>query len=290
METYIESTETYSTPQSCPTHGLDCIVSWRGTHDLGPFLFSYPYPVLYCGNRKTPDMTLIAAVWSPEGFAIAADGFQVETNQPPIYNAQKIFHTPFHNGTGFAYACAGTCRIGFQSGRYFDFFEAVQRVTNDLAFTSFPDDPADYFNEIGRILFEELAYSLADPKVSESKLLFVGYGNGVPIWAELIFSNTGTRFYPHNLALLQKTPRQFMVFAGSTMVYGDMQIAGKLSQPMCLQEAIDMVKEYAMTCVENNTTIEDCTNLGGDVHVASVTKEGFSWVIEPIIDRTEKEV
>jgi hypothetical protein len=234
-------------------------------------------------------MTLIAAVWSPEGFAIAADGFQVmEANQSAQYEAQKIFHTPFHNQGGFAYACSGTCRWNFKSGDYFDFIEATQRATVDLARTPFPNDPADYFNEIGRRLFQDLAYPMAgdidgtsNSGFAESKLIFAGYANGSPVWAQLIFSNTGTRFSPHVLAGLAYSPRQFMVFAGSTTVYADMQVAGKLYQPVNLQEAIHMVHEYAQTCVESSGIIPDCANLRGHVHVATVTKEGFTWIEKP---------
>jgi hypothetical protein len=227
-------------------------------------------------------MTLIASVWSPDGFAISADGLQVEKGKPHKYRAQKIFHTPFRDGSGFAYACSGTCQIGFDSGRSFDFIEETKRVTDDLAVKPFPNEPADYFSAIGKRLFQELAYSLSDPDVSETHLLFVGYGNGTPLWAELIFSNTGTHFYPPELIRMTYSPRQFMVFAGSTIVYGDMQIAGKLSQPTCLQEAVNMVHEYAKTCVESNASVEDCSSLGGHVHVASIKKDGFSWVVEPI--------
>lgn len=270
---------------------FDRVVGWRGSQDPGPFTVPYLYPVLYCGNADSPDMTLIAAVWSPEGFAIAADGFQVETNQPDKYDAQKIFHTPFHDNSGFAYACAGTCRWGFQSGDYFCFIEATQRITDSLARTRFPDDPADYFNEVGERLFQELAFpsggnersgSTLNSGFAETRLLFAGYANGSSLWAELIFSNSGTHFAPHVLARVDHSPRQFMVFAGSNTVYGDMQIAGKLSQPLNLQEAIRMVHEYAQTCIESNTILEDCANLRGHIHVAFVTNEGFSWAIEPI--------
>ena len=265
-----------------PQRKVDSVVSWIGMHDPGPFIIPYPYPVLYCGNKKTPDMTLVAAVWSPEGFAIAADGLQVETHPPMrIENAQKIFYTPFRDGTGFAYACAGTCRIGLRSGRSFDFLEATKRVIDELAGTPFPNNPADYFNEIGKNLFQKLAEFPADVDMPESRLLLAGYASGTALWAELVFSNTGTRFAPPVLALMDYSPRQFMVFAGSNTVYGDMQIAGKLFQPMYLKEAIGMVQEYAQMCIENNTAIEDCTNLGGHIHVATITKEGFTWIKEP---------
>ncbi|MGB0064833.1 MAG: hypothetical protein WBP85_10355 [Terracidiphilus sp.] len=232
-------------------------------------------------------MTLIATVWSPAGFAISADGFQVETNQPSKYYAQKIFHTQFRDDTGFAYACAGTCHVGFRSGRTFDFLEATKRVTDDLAGTPLPNDPADYFREIGNRLFQELVYptdeseSAASSDVAESRLLFVGYANGSPLWAELVFSNTGTRFAPPVLVRVDYSPRYFMIFAGSNTVYGDMQIAGKLFQPIDLSEATRMVHEYAQTCVDSNASIPDCANFGGHIHVATVTKEGFSWAIAP---------
>jgi hypothetical protein len=237
---------------------------------------------LYCGNVESADMTLIASVWSPEGFAISADGLQVETGKPPKYEAQKIFQSSFRNGTGFALACSGTCQIGFGPDRSFDFIERAQWAIDELAAEPFPSEAADYFNEIGQRLFSELAYSISDPEISESRLLFVGYGNGITLWAEIVFSNTGTRFYPPVLARVTRKPRQFIVFAGSTTVYGDMQVAGKLFQPLSLQEAIDMVREYAQTCVESSKSVEDCSNLGGHIHVATVTKDGFKWIVPPI--------
>jgi hypothetical protein len=258
------------------------VISWVGSHDPGPFIFRFPYPCLYRGNVESPDMTLIASVWSPEGFAISADGLQIETGKPPKYDAQKIFHTPFRNDTGFAYACAGAPRFVRPCGQSFDFIRATKLATDDLANEPFPSDPASYFHEIGNRLFRELVDAEADIGLPESKLFLVGYGNGVPMWAELVFSNTGTRFYPPVLAYVTPSPRRFMVFSGSTTVYGDMEVAEKLSQPLNLREATSMVHEYAQTCVTGSASIEDCSNLGGHIHVATITKEGFSWVIEPI--------
>lgn len=270
---------------------LDTVVSWTGSYDPGPFIARFNYPVLYCGNKELPDMTVIPAVWSPEGFAIAADGLQFQTYPPArTDHAQKIFHTPFRDGTGFAYACAGTCHFGFQSGRTFDFLEATKRVTDDLASTPFPDDPADYFNEIGKRLFQELVYpmdgseSATNLDLAESRLLFVGYANGSPLWAELVFSNSGTRFAPPVLARVHYSPRYFLLFAGSNTVFEQMQTAGKLFQPLYLSEAIDMVRTYVQTCVDSNASIPDCANFGGHIHVVTVTKDGFSWAIPPIED------
>jgi len=160
-------------------------------------------------------------------------------------------------------------------------------VTDDLAVKPFPNEPADYFSAIGKRLFQELAYSLSDPDVSETHLLLLDMATEHR-FGRTHFSNTGTHFYPPELIRMTYSPRQFMVFAGSTIVYGDMQIAGKLSQPTCLQEAVNMVHEYAKTCVESNASVEDCSSLGGHVHVASIKKDGFSWVVERLNIRSKR--
>ncbi len=116
---------------------------------------------------------------------------------------------------------------------------------------------------------------------AETRLLFAGYAKGSPLWAELMFSNTGTRFYAPVLTRVTQSPKEFILFAGSKTIYGDMQIAGKISPPFYLNEAVKMVSEYAQMCIENSTVIEDCGNLRGDVHVATITKEKLTWIREP---------
>ena len=219
---------------------------------------------------------------------MVADGFQYQANLPDKFDAQKIFHTPFRDNTGFSYACIGECRLFFESGEQFDFLEATQRITDDLARTPFPNDHLDYFNEIGRRLFRELAFSEGKERSASplsrgfaaSRLVFVGYGNGAPIWTELVFSNTGTRFAPPD-GVLNYPLRAFMVFAGSNTVAGNMEVSGELSQPLSIQEASSMVHKYAQTCIENNKSIPDCSSFAGHIHVGTITKEGFAWKIEP---------
>jgi hypothetical protein len=63
---------------------------------------------------------------------------------------------------------------------------------------------------------------------------------------------------------------------------GEMYVSGKLKPPYYLKEAIDMVQEYAEMCIASNASIPDCKNLKGHIHVASIEKGGFTWVIEPI--------
>src|ERR1700678_1954568 len=91
-----------------------------------------PLPFHYeisCKRRsESLEMTLIATVWSPEGFAIAADGVEILTNPTRTRDVQKIFDTPFANETGFAWAWVGDVAVNFTSGHRFDLKEITQNV------------------------------------------------------------------------------------------------------------------------------------------------------------------
>ena len=49
-----------------------------------------------------------------------------------------------------------------------------------------------------------------------------------------------------------------------------------------LEIAAENVRKYTQDCVDHRCTIPDCAAFGGHVHVATVTTDGFSWVIPPI--------
>ena len=263
---------------------LEGAVAWAEPYSPGPFTIPFHYTVSYEGEGRSSDMTLIATVWSPEGFAIAADGFQVAPDGSETYTAQKIFHTPFNNGTGFAYACSGTCGWMFQSGDYFDFIDATRRATDDLAKAPFPNDPADYFREIGERLFQDLAYptdgSTSNPDLFGTKLIFVGYANRQALWAELTFDYVGSRFSRPQLIGPNYSPMDFRVIAGSPTVQGQMEADGLFKPSYFLSAAIAAVRAYAEKCV-GNKSVPDCVNLRGHIHIATVTPAGFEWDTKP---------
>jgi hypothetical protein len=233
-------------------------------------------------------MTLIATVWSPEGFAIAADGLEWQedhiNSEIMTEDVQKIFSTPFVNDTGFAWAWVGYVRASFGSGRRYDLKEITQRVMAELPDDDL-DDPQSYFDKIAmRIIYEleppdSIPSSLPD---SDDDVIFVGYLAGKPLWTEITFQRREGMFLPPVVLEPKIEPRNFNAFAGSKTICRQMKDARKLSQPLNLSEAISAVHTYAKTCVESKESVPDCKNFGGTVHVATVTKSGFSWVIEPI--------
>lgn len=228
-------------------------------------------------------MTAIAAAWSPEGFAVAADGRQIiESPQQVIDDAQKIFATPFADRTGFAFAWFGAVSFLLNSGRRVDFGETTQCVMDELPEDAYWDEPEAYFGGIARRIFCELPTDVGLSSRPDASVIFVGYLNGRPLCAEIKFPHDDTAFLPPILTKLEFPPSYINVFAGSPTVATDMRRSGLLSQPSDLSEAAEMVRRYAQTCVDNSRVIPDCNNLGGHVHVATVTPEGFSWVIAPL--------
>jgi hypothetical protein len=88
-------------------------------------------------------------------------------------------------------------------------------------------------------------------------------------------------FLPYVVTEPKVSLRDFHVFAGSPTISKQMQNSGRLRQPLYLSEAISAVHTYAKTCVENQASVADCQNFGGTIHIATVTKEEFTWIEKP---------
>ncbi len=120
-------------------------------------------------------MTLIATVWSPQGFAIAADGFEFRhDSKEPTGDVQKIFSTAFANETGFAWAWNGSITGEFESGLRFDLKEITERVMAELPDDAYMDEPEEYFNRIAMRIYYELPTDVDLSKHPDSEIIFVG--------------------------------------------------------------------------------------------------------------------
>jgi hypothetical protein len=236
-------------------------------------------------------MTLIATVWSPQGFAIAADGIEVLDGVETTIKEgiQKIFDTTFINETGFAWAWVGNVGAELKSGSRYDLKEITQRVMAGLPDDAYLDDPESYFDRIALRIFYELPTDviLSGLEDGDDEIIFVGYLAGKPLWREIIFQRRGAMFLQYVVTEPKTSLGDFYVFAGSSTVRKQMQDSGALRQPLDLSEAINAVYTYTKTCVESRGSVLDCKNLGGHIHVAAVTREGFSWDIEPIREKEQ---
>ncbi len=266
---------------------LDYVVSWTKSIREPKCHIHFNYEVSCKQRNGSPKMTLIATVWSPEGFAIAADGIQVyedhANSETRIEDVQKIFSTAFVNNTGFAWAWVGHTAAEFASGRHYDLKEITKRVMAELPDEDL-DDPQSYFEKIALRIFYELEPPNSIPSSlpdGDDDVIFVGYLAGKPLWTEITFQRRDGMYLPPVTIEPKIEPRNFNAFAGSKTICKQMKDTGKLSQPLYLSEAISEVHKYAKTCVESKESVPDCKYFGETVHVATVTKSGFSWIIEP---------
>jgi hypothetical protein len=230
-------------------------------------------------------MTLISTASSPKGFAISADGLEICTGSGEIIlDVQKIFSTPFANGTGFAWAWIGDVEVKLASGLSYNLKDITHRIMSELPEDAYSDDPHSYFRRIADRIFYELPTDryISGLHTTDDELIFVGYLAGEPLTAEIIFQHRDGQFVSPAVLEPQIAPRDFYAFAGSNTICKQMMESGKLSQPWNLEEAINAVRSYAEACVNGQASVPDCRYFGGHIHVATVTKDGFEWIVAPI--------
>jgi len=231
-------------------------------------------------------MTLIASMWSPEGFAIVADGLQILEGRSPVvtktrHNAQKIFFTPFINQTGFAFGWAGATAFNLASGTHISFVKITEQVMESLPDSAYLEDAEAYFGRVARNIFSDLPVGVDLRGQFDAEVMFVGYLRDNPLRVEITFSHTETKFLPPTIKSLEHAPLPFKLLSGSKIIAAKMEEAGLIQQPLNLSQATEMVRRYAQVCIDSNQSIPDCANLGGQVSLAHVTPQGCKWINPP---------
>lgn len=239
--------------------------------------------VSFAQRNDSPDMTLIATAWSPDGCALSADGrdyLKIGTEYV-VGDVQKIFPTPFAHETGFAWAWCGSVAGEFECGKRFDLKEITARVMEDLSEDAHLYDPNDYFYKIARSIYCEMPSGIDLSTHTEAEVIFVGYLAGKPLRVEIKFKPEVSEYAPPVIVEPQYDPRGFYEFCGSPTIREQMRSEGQLKPAYNLSEAIQSVETYADTCVAGRGNVDDCKHFGETVHIATITKEGFTWIKEP---------
>jgi hypothetical protein len=112
-------------------------------------------------------------------------------------------------------------------------------------------------------------------------LAFVGYVNGKEQLAQVEIRHRCGQWLPPSLTPLLLRPSGLAIATGSEAVYRALEKAGMLRAPKSLQEGAELARSYIQTCIENNETCDECKGIGGKIHIAAVTPNGFEWKIEP---------
>jgi hypothetical protein len=230
-------------------------------------------------------MTAIVTVHTPEGYILAADGRQMHGTS---FNDEtvKLFHSSAHN-LEVAWGCFGAVGIPFSGLDSFDLGETSLAASKQMAHRDF-SCLEEYAMEMANAVYVVLSiYCLKHSAIiccSDEVfpgLAFVGYVNGKEQLAQVEIRHRCGQWLPPSLTPLLLRPSGLAIATGSEAVYRALEKAGMLRAPKSLQEGAELARSYIQTCIENNETCDECKGIGGKIHIAAVTPNGFEWKIEP---------
>lgn len=259
--------------------------------------------------------TAIVAIYTPEGFAIAADGRDMELRDEggsmrlvvTKNDAQKIFCTQGSPGT---LACALTGHARFKNdttGAEYDFDAEIKRAGErllspgaEIGFTGFVEGLCQTVN---RALGEAKRKKVIDKFPDDAKMtgfiagvVLVGYYDGLPSAAMVMFLHRNQALTKPQTQTLHPV-REYFAFPYGTPNVWETLCEGrdsplkvyrsvgfeklKRGEHFTLAEAVDMAEKYILACSDTRGEVY-CETVGGHVHVATITQsDGFRWVIPP---------
>jgi hypothetical protein len=234
-------------------------------------------------------MTAIACAYTPEGFVIAADGLRVDPNtgRDVTTIAQKIFpvaHVDFHG----AYAWAGATNLFSPDRAPFVVVDETVKAINELSeFTT--RSATEYITRIGSGIYDRLVAYNRGARINSNLLtkdgelfrgIFVGYIDSRAWLIQIGFPVRCDALLPPVVDRVCESPHEFCVFSGSELVWNDVQ--SFMSEPSSTGEAANLVRGYIQACSAKRNAYGDCKNVGGHIHIAVVTPNGFHWDVPPI--------
>jgi len=254
--------------------------------------------------------TAIVAQYTDEGFAVAADSLRKNalTGEDVSTKVQKIFPIEEkQNRRALAYGLAGAVDIVNQDGTSLfnfadEFSTAVQRLT-DVPIAGLDS----YAKRLSALVNERLRMKRENGGISDypsipnaagviAKVMLVGYYGDVGCLAEFDFRHSNQTLLEPALTKMLVGPTSFEIFSGSKFIADRMFNSKdpKFSKyrtvsvrkgipPATLSEAEELVRNYIQACIDNQSRDEECRQIGGQPHVATISPEhGFEWVTPPL--------
>jgi hypothetical protein len=280
-------------------------LSWRGGNAS---------PVLPCPEEIVEEMTAIAIVWHPAGFALAADG-RFRWGAPPAPNAiehtfpvdreQKIFPFDFKGRTmAFALTGASANNLGTFNvvthlfGSLHDgnrtcnsVYELVTKASKDVKIAI---EEARNDGRLPSHLRDDPNVANEDGTFNVTTIFLAGYfSKKKPTLARVrLFHKNQVLAEP---ALQFHTPPAYSQFSGSTIIYKILfdstderfdKYRVLLSPESTIKDVIACATGYVEACSSPIAVSVDpiCNAIGGHIHSASITAtQGFEWIQPPLI-------
>jgi hypothetical protein len=263
------------------------IVNWHG--DILPiWSCSRSRNRRYSSAVQSPNMTAIVSSYSPEGFAVGADGLRRDRNTgvEVTDKARKIFAIGHDEFIG-VHAWSGSISLFYGDGRQpFNFLDHAQAIAQDMSSIAV-NSASDYALKFSQDLYNRLAAydsgasSKADAFHTKEvvRALFVGYAKGVPSTVTVSLRHENGAFLEPVLIQVCEEPYDLSLFSGSVKVWEE--LPPTIEIPKDIKEATNKVRNYIQACIDKRNHYPDCADIGGHIHIASVTPYKFEWVDPP---------
>jgi len=232
-----------------------------------------------------PMSTAIARIYTPEGFAVAADGREFDQIVCMVVNdkVQKIFPL-YHRYGAISCAIAGLARFSATTGETF----SLGSIAMEAARLVHGSEPRNLYEYAALLSTEMLKFiplfnsSVASAKVPDTQMYLDGFLHRGAERAKIILD--------HSLGAMprifnQDLPSPYRAIHGSQLVYDNL-VSMPREKPSTIREAIRLAWIVVRAHCSPEALLLDhhtCEAIGGQIHVATVTAhEGFIWRREPL--------
>jgi hypothetical protein len=228
-------------------------------------------------------MTAIASAFTSEGFVIGSDSRQLGKGNTIFSEAsQKIFNFNYrHVDAAYAW-CGETKAINESNQVLYDLYEITRAALTSavqagrIPFPSFIQQCCDgiYEGIIKSPIVRQITNADSSPE-SRARMLLNGYFYRQPFMAEFhLRDKDRIRVQAENASMPLPSPTRnlFNGCARQNEKY-------KSVLPTTTHEALKFVSDYIQECIDNSDP--DCFGMGGHLHMAHLTSDGFYWIDAP---------
>jgi hypothetical protein len=224
-------------------------------------------------------MTALASIYTIEGFAVGADSRRMDMHGQIVTEKAVKIHETRHSDFLGAYGFSGNIALEFTDGRMLDILDSAKSIASDLTGLHFSgaQDYVESFCSCLAAKIEAESSGIALPDKFQLRGMFTGYTGDHAVRVQMELSAVQGYLLRPRLTELVESPIDFCISSGSQVVWDEMS---QKDRPETLAEAVPFVQQYIFRCI-SNTTDPYCAHIGGQAQIATVTSDGFKWVIRP---------
>jgi hypothetical protein len=236
-------------------------------------------------------MTVLIATGSPDGIALAADGFRRDFQNTYCTDAaQKVWDGKTRDGHAVVFGWCGQTTLAKLSST-FSFAEFSLVILRNVDLAVYDNSPQEFASDFARTIQAKVGDFLSDydPQLSTAPLAdsiatiaFGWFAGAKPMFAEVNFTREDGVVTATIVTLMTDGGDFVRIVSGSPTLYESRAWALE-----SLRDAVAAATEFAQACVDNRNTIADCTGYGGHVHVGVVSESGFFWAVPPVAEAKE---